>query len=162
MIANSAQVRETGNLPESLKDQQIDPHLRAAKLRLRRWVGATVYDAAEADAATYTLAQTQDLQDAEAYLAISIGLRSWNMVMQAVGQKGAAGITDTGIVGENSYHYMTQTAINQAEASYLQKAQEAAREWLDSDFGGGTPGPDLVFAKDDEGKVMDNDYYSNQ
>ena len=158
MIATPQNVRDIGNFPVTLKDEQILPHLRVAEQRLRRWVGTAVYEAAEADAGEYAVAQTQALEDAEALLAISIGLRSWNLVMESGGGT-AAGITDRGTIGGGAeYQYLSQGALDKAELAFLRKAEEAARDWLADSSGGGVPGPGISYALDDERVSIDHNY----
>ena len=111
MIADAAHVRALGNFPDALEDAQIDPHLRAARRRLRRWVGSAVYDEAEADAGPMAKPQTEALKDAEAYLAISIGVRSWNVVIENVGNAGVSGLTESGKIGDDGFRYLSQLSL---------------------------------------------------
>ncbi len=155
MIADAALVRAVGNLPGALSDDQIAPHLRQASRRLARWVGATLYAAVEADSGH---AAHADVKDAEAYLAVAIGVASWNMAVESVGSEGVAGITQEGNVGDNQYRYLGQQALRELQQDMVRKAEDAARDWLVADYGGGSPGPGISFAYDDDGVVMDDDY----
>ena len=115
MIADTTYVRDVGNLPDSLADKQMLPHLWASAKRLRGWVGDTVYDAVETlledelgdprdflDGFTTTdkalLERARNLASAEAYLAMAMGCASWNTVMDTGGAP--SGISTQGVMGD--------------------------------------------------------------
>ncbi|MFQ5629370.1 MAG: hypothetical protein ACE5I1_11465, partial [bacterium] len=162
MIANEAHVRSVGNLPTSLGDAVILPHLRTAKKRIRKLVGSSTYDTAQADAAaksydfTLTTEDTANLADAEAYFTLSLGIASWNTVMQQVGST-AAGITAEGAVGENTYRYLNPDAIKRLSDQWLQQAMELLEQFVSGDLSG-TPGPGISYAYDDDGEVIRDAY----
>lgn len=166
MIADASHVRKVVNLPASLADAEILPHLRQAGRRLKSWVDASVYSAAETDASansydfTATDPSTADLADAEAYLALGAGLASWNLVMENDGDN-AAGIAQRGTIGGDDYEYLNPVHIPRLEASFLAKAEDAARAYLSNQSGGGSPGPKQSHAYDDDGCAIDGDYPEN-
>lgn len=169
MIADAAHVRTVGNMPASLGDAVITPHLRNAKRRLKRWVGDSVYAESETEAEALddprdftdeeVSNQTKDLADAEAYLALAAGIVSWNNVMESVGGD-AAGISTSGTIGEGTYNYLTAAELEKLRELYIRNAEEAATDYLASDMGSGSPGPDRSFAFDDCGNAIDDDYPS--
>lgn len=170
MIADATHVRTLGNFPTSLKDAVIDPALRTAKKRLTRWIGSAVYDAAETEAESVddegvrdftddALAEsTIDLADAEAYLAIVIGLPSFNMVMEGVSGGDAAGVTMTGTIGENTYRYANPSELEKLQEKFLFSAEQAAQDYLLNATGVGSPGPDQSHAYDLDGYAIDEDW----
>jgi len=165
MIADANHVRVMGNMPNSLSDAVINPHLRHAGRRLKRWVGDAPYAESETEAGTLgtpkefsgATAQCQALADAEAYLAIAVGIMSWNTVMQSSGSK-AAGIARDGIIGESTFRYMSPSEIETMQDNMVRKAEEAAALYVVEDFGGGSPGPERSFAIDDDGAEIDDDW----
>lgn len=163
MIANEAHIRRVGNLPDSLGDAVILPHLRSAKKRIRALVGESVYDAAETDASnesydfTATEEDTAHLADAEAYFTLSMGLASWNTVMQRVGST-AAGVTAEGTVGENTYRYQNPQAIRMMASGFMQQAMEILEHYISGDLTSGPPGPGISYAKDADGVDIKDDY----
>ena len=157
MIADAAHVRAVGNFPESLQGGQINPHLRTARTELRQWVGETTYDAAEQDDGSPGEPQTESLKDAEAYLAIHYGLVAWNTVMKFAGTNGAAGLSDGGKMGEDTWKTLSASAVKEMRASYFEAAHAAAQNWLLVDDGG-LPGPARSFAMDSDGRAMDDNW----
>lgn len=166
MIADANHVRSVGNLPESLGDAVILPHLRQASRRLKRWISSADYESAETEAATLgdprdfsgAAELTQAAADAEAYLAIAEGLASWNVVMQSAGAN-AAGVIVEGNLGESStFRYMRADEIAKLQDSYVQRAERAIADYLSADFGGGSPGPEISYALDVDGIEIDEDY----
>lgn len=166
MIADATHVRSTGNLPDSLGDAVVAPHLRQAGRRLKRWVGETNYGTAETEAAglgtprdfSGATTLTQALAEAEAYLAIAEGLPSWNIVMQSAGGN-AAGIMVEGNVGESStFRYMRADEIAKLQELYLRRAENAAQDYITDELAGGSPGPEISYALDGEGVEIDVDY----
>jgi len=166
MICDAAHVRKVGNFPDSLSATVIDPHIRTAKRRLKRWVGASAYTTAETESEATGVPRdfsgvadaTLDLADAEAYLAIAIGLPSFNTVMEGVTGGSAAGITMTGIVGENTYRYMNPDELKKMREKYLENAYEAAKDYLSDTTGGMSPGPGISYALDADGYEIDEDW----
>lgn len=166
MIADANHVRSVGNLPESLGDAVILPHLRQASRRLKRWISTADYEAAETEAATLgdprdfsgADALTQAVAEAEAYLAIAEGLPAWNTVMQSAGGN-AAGVIVEGNLGESSnFSYMIPHHLLQMQEMYTQRAERAIADYLLDDFGGGSPGPEISYALDVDGIEIDEDY----
>lgn len=164
-IADETHVRTVGNLPASLADAKITPHLRQAGRRLTRWVGSTNYAASQTEAAGLgsprsfgsASAQCQALADAEAYLALAAGISSWNNVMESAGGT-AAGISLSGTIGEGTYNYLTPEQIEKLRELYIRNAEDAAADYFDSDIGGGSPGPERSFAIDDCENEIDDDW----
>lgn len=166
MIADANHVRSVGNLPESLGEAVILPHLRQASRRLKRWISSADYESAETEAATLgdprdfsgAAELTQAAADAEAYLAIAEGLASWNVVMQSAGAN-AAGVIVEGNVGESSgFSYMIPYQTAGLQDLFLQRAERAIADYLLDDFGGGSPGPEISYALDSKGVEIDEDY----
>lgn len=163
MIANEAHIRKVGNLPDSLGNDVILPHLRSAKKRIRALVGDSIYDAAQIDASdqsydfTATQEDTAHLADAEAYLTLSLGIASWNTVMQRVGST-AAGVTAEGSVGENVYRYLNPDAIGKLAKGWMQQSMEILVHYISGDFTSGLPGPGISYAKDADGVDIKDDY----
>src|SRR3989304_5875437 len=118
MAGASHHVRVLGHIPNSLSDAVINPHLRHAGRRLKRWVGDAPYAESETEAGTLgtpkefsgATAQCQALADAEAYLAIAVGIMSWNKARHSSGGE-AAGIARDGIIGESTFRYMSPSEI---------------------------------------------------
>lgn len=166
MIADAKHVRTVGNLPEVLGDDVISPYLRLASQRLQRLVDAADYAAAVTDAAanldgdnnvnfTACEEETKTLGDAEAMLAIAEGLNAWNTVMQR-SSGGAAGITAEGVIGENTYRYLRPDEVNKKAQDYRDKVEMLLQGFVDGT--GGSPGPEISYARDPEGVEIDEDY----
>ena len=159
MIADPAHVRTVGNLPESLGDNIIYPHLRTASRRLKQWVGNDNYTTAETEVATARgnlnpgeeldvnslspLAQA--LIDAEAYLALSHGLPTFNMVMHD-----DTGVAKGGQAGESSFQYLSPQEVELLQQIYLRNAEEAAADYIQQTKLGVGSSP----AYDDEGEEI--------
>lgn len=165
MIADAAYVRTVGNLPDALSDTRIAPHLEAAELRLRRWVGDTAYDEAETEAEGLDLdgdgnriisganQKTRAFAVAEAYLALAAGLPAWNTVMERVGDS-AAGVSRSGRIGSDQFAYLTPDMVAALQEIYTRQAETAVQAYLAGDLGGGSPGPEQSPAYDDDGEAI--------
>ena len=159
MIADAAHVRAIGNLPDSLGETQITPHIRQAARRLKRWVGEIAYTAAAADALakgydfTATSESTTDLADAEAWLALSSGVVAWNTVMENAGDN-AAGIATGGKLGEDNYTYLTPGQVEKMRTMYIAEAEQAANDYLTD--APGSPGPSQSYAYDADNQPIDD------
>lgn len=140
MIADAAHVREVGNLPASVTDALLKPHIRTAGTRLKAWVTSTVYAASETavQAARDALgmgetldvddldAQERALIDAEAYLALVAALPSLNMVMHD-----NAGVAISGKAGQTDFQYLYPAALKNMQEQYLRNAEEAAAGYIE-------------------------------
>jgi len=163
-VADAQHVRTTGNLPDGVSDAVIIPHLRTAGKRLSRWVGASAYAVSETEAAglgnprdfSAASSQTTALADAEAYLALALGMASFNIVMTNSGGN-AAGIQAEGTIGESTFRYRNMTDIEKMQDSFIRQAEAAAQDYIADDGGGGSP-IGISFALDDEGAVIDEDW----
>jgi len=163
MIADTAHIRAIGNLPASITDATLNPHLWTAEERLRGWVSSSDYTEAENIAAGLgtprnfdtgfageTGAQirlTRSLANAEALLALSTAMGPINTVLETA--VGAAGISVSGSMDDNAYQYLSPAEVAKAEKDYLAKAEAAAHAYLVNT--GGSPGPAVSPALDDEG-----------
>lgn len=168
-VADANHVRVTGHLPgdasNGISDAVIAPHLRTAGRRLLRWVGASAYAASETEAAglgsprNYNNAaseQTKALADAEAYLALALGITSFNIVMTNSGGN-AAGLQAEGVIGDSTFRYRNQSDVEKMQESFIRQAEAAAQDYIQDDGGGGSP-IGISYALDDEGAEIDADW----
>lgn len=165
MIADLNYMRDVGNLPDAsaLSDLKMQPHLDAAEIRLREWIGDTVYDVAETEAANFSeprdftaaTRQTRALAVAEAYLALAHGFPSWNTVMES-SAPGAGGVAMSGVIGDATFRYMNVAEEKNKTDEFVALAWQAAKPYLLST----TPTPAKSFAYDDSTptpKAVDGD-----
>ena len=124
MIADAAYVRGVGNLPPDTANEAIAPHLDAAGIRLRRWVGPTAY----ADAESVSPADPERklaLKLAEAHLALAVAFTSFaGTYRENQGFQGGGSLME----GQASYLSPKQVAVLQED--HLAQAEALARPYL--------------------------------
>ena len=124
MIADCAYVRGVGGLPPDVLDGAITPHLAAAAIRLKRWVGPAAYaDAASASPADADRAEALKL--AEAHLALTVGMPSWAGNLQA-GQGFVGGAS----LAEGQASYLTPAQVRVLSDQHLAEAERLAQPYL--------------------------------
>ena len=124
MIVDGAYVRGVGNLPPDLTDEAMTPHLEAAGIRLRRWVGATAY--ADAESATPADAPRQTaLKLAEAHLSLAVGFPAW-----AGNYKSGQGFVGGASLAEGQASYLTPAQVEALQKQHLAEAERLAQPYL--------------------------------
>lgn len=169
MVADANHVRKTGNLPDGVAATVILPYLRLASRRVQRLLASSEvsYAEAEIDAAanldldgnvdfTATEDDTASVGDLEAFLTLAAGLNAFNTVMETAGTT-AAGVTQEGVVGENTYRYLTPSEVKTKADDYLNKA-DLLLDVLGVSSDSGSPGPGISYALDPDGEEIDADY----
>lgn len=172
MIADAQHLRTVGNFSATLSEEMILPYLWTASERLRTWVSDAVYEAAETFVETELTDSPRDfsngfdenddadevrraraLANAEAMLALALGIASFNTVFQTAGKAG--GISVSGSIAEDQFQYLTPGQVRDAEKSYMAKAELAAKKYL-VEQSGVNPGPGVSHAIDNQGDPMDS------
>lgn len=118
-------VRQVGNLPDKVEDTTVAPHLSAAAIRLKRWVGASAYiDAGAASPSDPDRAAALKL--AEARLALAEMFASLAGNFQGLGFVGGASHAE----GQSSY--LTPAQVQTLADQHLAAAERLARPYLES------------------------------
>ncbi|MCF8124576.1 MAG: hypothetical protein K9K34_19410 [Desulfarculaceae bacterium] len=124
-LIDEAYVRQVGNLPDKVETATVTPHLSAAALRLKRWVGATAYSDAGA-ASPSDPDRAAALKLAEARLALAEMFASLAGNYQGMGFVGGASHTE----GQSSY--LTPAQVETLAVQHLAAAERLAQPYLKS------------------------------
>jgi hypothetical protein len=133
-----ADLRESYSIDSTVKDGRLTLHVGAASRRLKGWVGAEKYEAAQGDSPSDAEA-AEDLKAAEAALAMHYAILGLNTKITAGGV--VKTVKETGSVSAPVVtSYLTPNETRQLAELYLEQAEEIARPYALAD---GTPGPEL-------------------
>jgi hypothetical protein len=120
-----AELREIFDISADIKPTRLKRHLVAAGRQMRAWVGDAAYtDALLDDPADDT--RKEDLELAEAHMAMSIAILGLNTALRA---RGIVKQERSG-QGDVIVQYHTPAEITALQAQYLQTAKDIARAYI--------------------------------
>lgn len=124
--------RERFDIDTEIQDRRLEPHIGSASRRLRKWVGATVYDAAAEDSTPGEDDDddtVNDLKNAEAHLAMHFAILGLNSPLST---KGVVA-TSTSDEGRDLRKYLTPDETQKLSVQVLELAREIAGEYIAAD-----------------------------
>ncbi len=124
MLVDLAYVRGVGSLPPDIEEANLIPHLDAASIRLRRWVGPTAYADAES-ASPADPERKLALKLAEAHLALCAVFTSF-----AGAYRSGQGFQGGGSLMEGQASYLSPKQVADLQESHLAQAEALARPYL--------------------------------
>lgn len=115
MVTTHSQIRQEGNLPDTVGNSLLDPHIKKAEIEIRKIITSAVYDTIEADenGSDYEL-----LQLAEANLSLSYAVTSLNI------ETHGSGIVQAKGWDESRSDLLSQTEIELLREYYRDVAME--------------------------------------
>ena len=127
MLVTAEDIRARVNfLDADIADPQIDPHIKCAARRLKRWVGETAYDDAGADNPSDT-DRADDLQNAEAALTLHFLLLWLNTNITPRGQ-----VKTAKSEGSVEVQYFAPADVAKMSELFFGQAEELCRDYMQS------------------------------
>ena len=131
-IADTAYVAEVGSFFDKNDLTYLEAPLRRASRLVKRWVGATVYDAA-------VLAPTSDagwaIKEAEALLAVREALPAANR--SDTGKGITLTVETSSTEGYKTTRFMTPVEVTQEQTRLMGQALEQIRDYILAEYSGG-------------------------
>jgi len=137
-IATAEYIAEVGNFFETENLEYLAAPLRRASLILKRWTGATVYDAAAESGSGDAY---NALLEAEALLAVAEALPAVNRADTGRGITLSVGTNSE--AGSQTTRFLDPKQISEEQARLRSEAAIVAQDYLLSSYKGGL-GPDFV------------------
>lgn len=122
-------LREIFEIGEDIKDPRLKRHIAAAGRRLRSWVSDAVYEAAQGNAPE-DADQQQDLQLAEAHLAMHFAILGLNTALRPTGV-----VRTERVEGDTVISYHSPGEVEKLQQLYLATAEVIARPYLTESAG---------------------------
>lgn len=147
-LINTNEFRERFDIDNAIEDPRIEPHIGSASRRLRKWVGAELYDSLLAKTDPDEQVQpgrdadsdvVNDLKNAEANLTMHYALLGMHFVIRSKGITA----TSTSSEGHEVRRYLSPKEAQELSSMYLNLAQEIAEPYALSD---GTPSANVMVA----------------
>jgi hypothetical protein len=118
------ELRELFAIDTQMGDARFTRPLAAAGRQMRAWVGDEAYDDA-LEAVPIDATRKEDLQLAEAYLAMGLSVLGINTALRATGI-----VKTEKVEGNVTISYHSPTEIEKLQQLYLQTAQDIARAYI--------------------------------
>lgn len=122
-LITADELRERFDIDSDIRDERLTPHIASARVRLRSWLGGTVYDA------TIALGDDVDqklvLKNAEAHLVMHFAILGLNSPLST---KGVVA-TSMSAEGKEMRKYLLPKETAEIAMMYLETADEIARPY---------------------------------
>lgn len=119
------------DISEDVEARRIEPHVGAASRRLRKWVGAEIYQNALSENEEFENLQA-DLKNAEAHLTFHFAIAGLNYPLSSKGIVATSASSE----GKEMRKYLTPDETAKVSEQFLELAREICEPYLLKD---GTP-----------------------